>query len=108
MGEGPLQHLFGQGWFRNRAAPLLWHVCLLAPLGILLPVGMQIQFSVEQDRSISIGVGQKDPDLTIGNLAYRPAILGSHTHRLGAFFDKTRLIDHSTASGSARCVRMYS
>ena len=81
--------------FRDPAlAPLLWHTRLLAPLGVLLPVGMQIQFPVEQHSSISVCIGQKDPDLAVGDLACRSCILGCNAHRLFPLFEKSGLINH--------------
>ncbi len=94
MGKSAREHLLGQRRLGNRRAPLLGHTRLLAPFGVLLPVGMQIQFAIEQHRSRVIGVGQKDPDLAIGNLASCARVLGCDAHRLLPLFEKAGLIDH--------------
>jgi hypothetical protein len=80
MGKGTLEHLPGQRRLLNRLVPLLWYLCFFAPLWVLLPVSMPIEFPVEQNRARPIGIGQENSDLTIGNLADRPAILGCHAH----------------------------
>src|SRR5437879_53989 len=65
MGKGTREHLPGEHRLGDRGAPLLWDARLLAPLGVFLPASMQIQFSVEQDRSILHSFGESSSSIEV-------------------------------------------
>ncbi len=60
---------------------------------VLTPLEGQIEFAVNQGMAASRDIGEKDPDLTILDLASGPAILHGDTCRLVAPLGKTGFID---------------
>lgn len=72
----------------------LWHSCLPAALLILGPDFRKVNLSIHEHLSFVTGISQEDPGLAIVDLARRPAVLGSHSHRFAPFLDKPGLINH--------------
>ncbi len=88
-----LDHLSGQFTFGLKANGV-GNTCLPTPLLILSPAQGKIQFPIQQRVAFDAGVGEKDPDLTVLNLARRPTLLLCDTCRFFPSFGKAGLVDH--------------
>jgi hypothetical protein len=66
----------------------------LAPITILDPVERKIEFTVNKCMSTGRDVGEKDPHLTVLNLASRSAVLHLGSRRLIAPLGKAGLVNH--------------
>ena len=69
---------------------------------IVGPLLRKIQRTVDERMTVARNVGSEDPDLAVRDLARRTSVLTRHAARRFALFEKAGLIDHETASSSAK------
>src|SRR5262249_34475347 len=92
--ERALQHLLRQSPFGSKST-VVGNARAATAVAILSPFFWQIELAIEQCMAEAWGVGQKDADLAVLNLACCAAILARHSRRMPAFLEKPGLINDS-------------
>lgn len=99
--HGASDHYRRKLWFGCKAG-IERHVCGFQAIWIVGPFLRKIQRAVDESMTVARNVGREDADLAARDLARRTSVLTRHAARRFALFEKAGLIDHETASSSAK------
>ena len=100
-GDRACDHSRRKLWFGGKAG-IGGHICGFQAIWIVGPFLRKIQRAVDESMTVARNVGREDADLAARDLARRTSVLTRHAARRFALFEKAGLIDHETASSSAK------